>query len=478
MSTPSGKPFDRVRISDYAPKTVRDRLASSGERKSDPPDRLVTPLRAHDETPFDRPQHEKVEERPPTPLAPVGPHEHSRAEPDRSGEESFFEEDEGYSSAHEASSEAEAGAPEEHADGPAHGERDPHGAFADHTNAYEADLQRLESDLEALRGVAGDDSGRRTPPGEAPAVRELRRARETYIDGIRLPRSLEPSYLPPPPMRDRPNHLGAVQRILIACALAAPLTYFLISYFSTMSDTTAKRGTKVASVETHVPALPPMPEPQTTEAPPQQQAALPAPPAAPPPRAPAPAAQTAPVAPPAPAPVAQAAPAAAAQPPVPQQPETQPAAPFTLQSTNPAWPAPRETSRETSGVAAIPANPPAAPARVATAMPAPAATAPAPARRPAVKMDPEEVAVLLKQGEQFISTGDVVTARVLFERAAEAGNASGALALGATYDPAVLAKLGVRGIAPDVAKARQWYERARDLGSAEARGRLETLAQR
>lgn len=482
MSTPSGKPFDRVRISDYAPKIVRDRLATSGERKSDPPDRLVTPLRASDETPFDRPHQEKVEGRPPAPLAPVGPHEHSRAEPDRSGEETFFEEDDGYSSAHEASSEADAGSHEEHADGPGHdGEPDPRGAFTDHTNAYEADLQRLESDLESLRGVAGEDAGRRTPPGEAPAVRELRRARETYIDGIRLPRSLEPSYLPPPPMRDRPNHLGAVQRILIACALAAPLTYFLISYFSTMSDTTAKRGMKVASVETQLPALPPMPEPQTREAPPspQPQAALPTPPAAPPPRAPAPVAQPAPVAPPPPAPVAQqAAPAPAAQPPVAQQPETQPAASFTLQSTNPGWPAPRETSRETSGVAAIPANPPQSPARVATAMPAPAATAPAPARRPAVKMDPEEVAVLLKQGEQFISTGDVVTARVLFERAAEAGNASGALALGATYDPAVLAKLGVRGIAPDVAKARQWYERARDLGSAEARGRLETLAQR
>jgi hypothetical protein len=240
-----------------------------------------------------------------------------------------------------------------------------------------------------------------------------------------------------------------------------------------MHDTTAKHGTKVASVETQVAALPPMPEPQTRQAPssPPPQAALPAPPAAPPPRVPAPAPQ--------PAPVAQSAPAPAAQPPVAQQPETQPAASFTLQSANPSWPAQREAPRETSGVAAVPSNPSPAPARVAVApSPGPAATAPAPARRPAVKMDSDEIAILLKQGEQFISTGDVVTARVLFERAAEGGNASGALALGATYDPAVLAKLGVRGIAPDVAKARQWYERARDLGSAEARGRLETLAQR
>jgi TPR repeat protein len=42
----------------------------------------------------------------------------------------------------------------------------------------------------------------------------------------------------------------------------------------------------------------------------------------------------------------------------------------------------------------------------------------------------------------------------------------------------LLAKIGVRGILPDIAKARSWYEKARELGSAEARGRLETLATR
>jgi len=90
----------------------------------------------------------------------------------------------------------------------------------------------------------------------------------------------------------------------------------------------------------------------------------------------------------------------------------------------------------------------------------------------------EAVKLLLTQGEQFVNAGDLVTARLLFRRAVEAGDADGALALGATYDPGVLAKLGVRGIAADIEQARGWYEKARDLGSAEASRRLRILANR
>ena len=74
--------------------------------------------------------------------------------------------------------------------------------------------------------------------------------------------------------------------------------------------------------------------------------------------------------------------------------------------------------------------------------------------------------------------GDVVTARTAFQRAAEAGDAKAAVALGATYDPTVLAKLGVVGISADVAKARSWYQKAEKLGSPDARQRLELLADR
>jgi TPR repeat protein len=93
-------------------------------------------------------------------------------------------------------------------------------------------------------------------------------------------------------------------------------------------------------------------------------------------------------------------------------------------------------------------------------------------------LDPEVIKLLMKQGEQFIAAGDVVAARTIFQRAVEAGDANAAMALGATYDPTVLAKLGVVGMSADVEKARRWYQKAENLGSPDARGRLDVLAGR
>jgi len=76
------------------------------------------------------------------------------------------------------------------------------------------------------------------------------------------------------------------------------------------------------------------------------------------------------------------------------------------------------------------------------------------------------------------SRDQVCHARLVFQRAAEGGNAVAALALGATYDPVVLASLGVRGVDADVAKARTWYQRAKDFGEPEASRRLDVLANR
>jgi hypothetical protein len=107
--------------------------------------------------------------------------------------------------------------------------------------------------------------------------------------------------------------------------------------------------------------------------------------------------------------------------------------------------------------------------------PTPSAQASSPAVR---ALDAEQINLLIKQGEQFMAAGDVVTARIAFQRAAEAGDAKAALALGATYDPSVLAKVGVVGINADAAKARSWYEKAEKLGSPEGKRRLELLADR
>jgi hypothetical protein len=90
----------------------------------------------------------------------------------------------------------------------------------------------------------------------------------------------------------------------------------------------------------------------------------------------------------------------------------------------------------------------------------------------------KDVELLIDRGKQFFEVGDLVAARILFQRAADAGDASAVLAMGATYDPIVLAGRGVRGFAADIDKARGWYERAKEMGSPEAPRRLELLANR
>jgi hypothetical protein len=90
----------------------------------------------------------------------------------------------------------------------------------------------------------------------------------------------------------------------------------------------------------------------------------------------------------------------------------------------------------------------------------------------------EDKKLLMKQGEQIMASGDLVTARIAFQRAWETGDADAAVALGATYDPIALANLGVAGLSANVEKARMWYQKAESLGSTEATRRLAILANR
>jgi TPR repeat protein len=101
------------------------------------------------------------------------------------------------------------------------------------------------------------------------------------------------------------------------------------------------------------------------------------------------------------------------------------------------------------------------------------------AAAPAAKtVDLQDVKLLTDRGKQFFEVGDLIAARILFMRAANAGDAAAAVAMGATYDPVVLADRGVRGVAADLDKARSWYERAKEMGSPEGPRRLEMLANR
>jgi TPR repeat protein len=72
--------------------------------------------------------------------------------------------------------------------------------------------------------------------------------------------------------------------------------------------------------------------------------------------------------------------------------------------------------------------------------------------------------------------GRISAARPLFQRAAEACDMKAAFALGATYDPIILRKLGATLLDRNVAVARAWYEQARELGLSEASHQLELLS--
>jgi TPR repeat protein len=131
----------------------------------------------------------------------------------------------------------------------------------------------------------------------------------------------------------------------------------------------------------------------------------------------------------------------------------------------PAWPV--------AGTVVVPQ-----PATAATAPSTGATAARPPAGEAARNLTAQEIALLMQQGEQFVAAGDLVTARAVLRRAAEAGDTTAAIAIGATYDPLVLRKLGVVGMEADIDKARSWYQKAERLGSADATRRLRILAGR
>jgi hypothetical protein len=87
----------------------------------------------------------------------------------------------------------------------------------------------------------------------------------------------------------------------------------------------------------------------------------------------------------------------------------------------------------------------------------------------------EEIAELLARGDTLVRSGDIASARLFYERAANAGNGRAALLLGATFDPVFLDRGTVLGVPSDPAEARLWYQRARDLGEAEAERRLKSF---
>ena len=118
-----------------------------------------------------------------------------------------------------------------------------------------------------------------------------------------------------------------------------------------------------------------------------------------------------------------------------------------------------------------------------------ASASPVPRREDAARPDPvappravaaptlpaEEIAALVARGDRFLKAGDIASARLFYQRAAEAGDGHAALFLGATYDPNILARAGLRAVDADAHQAVAWYLRARELGETDAGPRLEAL---
>jgi TPR repeat protein len=117
---------------------------------------------------------------------------------------------------------------------------------------------------------------------------------------------------------------------------------------------------------------------------------------------------------------------------------------------------------------------PVASVRVASAVPVAAAPVVAPpvADPSARKLDGDELATLFNRAKGLLAAGDIPSARLLLERAADAQEPSAALMLARTYDPEVLGTQDARNIIPDPAMARAWYQKAAQFGSADARRRL------
>jgi len=83
-----------------------------------------------------------------------------------------------------------------------------------------------------------------------------------------------------------------------------------------------------------------------------------------------------------------------------------------------------------------------------------------------------EIAALVARGDFFVSVRDLASARLFYGRAAEAGDGSAALSMGATVEQAFLHQARIPTESGNLEEAASWYRRARDLGIVEAERRL------
>ncbi|MGE4046983.1 MAG: hypothetical protein AB7F35_19130, partial [Acetobacteraceae bacterium] len=128
-----------------------------------------------------------------------------------------------------------------------------------------------------------------------------------------------------------------------------------------------------------------------------------------------------------------------------------------------------------------PAPPVARPApepQAAPPLPLPPPPPPRPAaapKAPAPTMAREVIDTLIRRGDEMMKTGDIGAARLLYQRAAEAGDAKAATATGRTLDPNFLRQNRILGIEADPERAAAWYRTAIERGDSTAEPLLRQL---
>jgi hypothetical protein len=85
---------------------------------------------------------------------------------------------------------------------------------------------------------------------------------------------------------------------------------------------------------------------------------------------------------------------------------------------------------------------------------------------------------LLSRGDAFLEVGDIASARLYYERAADAESGPAALRMGATFDTVFTRRAFLGAFTADSEKALFWYRRARELGVGEAEQRIKALETR
>jgi hypothetical protein len=140
------------------------------------------------------------------------------------------------------------------------------------------------------------------------------------------------------------------------------------------------------------------------------------------------------------------------------------------------------TVEVSASAAAAASGPPAAPTPpqqqplASPGLASPGSPSVARAEPPVREIDPDEVAGFVKRAQELLATGDLQAGRLLLLRAAEARDARAALLLAKTFDPILSKQFGAADPEPNLAQARNWYQKAEEWGASEARRQLEALA--